>query len=84
MNELLKKEIKSLKMPKKIINKLEKNNINTVLELCGNSRMDLAEKEFLKEEINEIIITLQLLGLDLKKNHAKKNPIIEDIINLKK
>lgn len=84
MVELLKREVKILKIRKEILDKLNKNNIHTILELCNNSRIDLSKKDFIKEEINEIIITLQLLGLDLKKNHAKKNHIIEDIIQSKK
>lgn len=84
MNETLKKDVKNLKIRKAIIDKLKKNDIHTILELCNNSRMDLSEKDFIKEEVNEIIITLQLLGLDLKKNHAKKNTIIEDIVQSKK
>lgn len=79
MKELLAKEVSTLNVNKKIIKILQENNILTVYELCNCSRIILSEKGFLNEQINEIIVALQLLGLDLKKNHAKRNTIIEEI-----
>ena len=55
MVELLKREVKILKIRKEILDKLNKNNIHTILELCNNSRIDLSKKDFIKEEINELV-----------------------------
>lgn len=79
MKKILKNDISTLNLHSKIKNKLKENNINTVLELCNNSRMELAKFDLTNPEINDIAICLQLVGLDLKKNHAKRNTAIESL-----
>lgn len=82
MDKNLEKNISNLRLGKNITNKLLSNNIKTILDLCNYSRMELSELEFSNEQINEIIIALQLLGLDLKRNHAKKNTILYSNSNI--
>lgn len=78
MEENLEKNICVLRLGKIITNKLLTNDIKSVLNLCNYSRMELAELNFTNEEINEMVIALQLLGLDLKRNHAKRNTILNN------
>lgn len=79
MKEILKQDVDVLKLENKTVNVLNKNNINTVLNLCNYSRMELLELGLKNEQINSIIVKLQLKGLDLKKNHAHKNTLIGQI-----
>ena len=76
MNEILGKNISALNLRKNISNKLLLNKITYILKLCNYSRMELSNLGFSNDDINEIIIKLQLNGLDLKPNHAKKNTLI--------
>jgi len=78
MNEILEKNISILNLGKNIFNKLLSNKITNILKLCNYSRMELADLEFSNDDINEIIIKLQLNGLDLKPNHAKKNTLLDN------
>ena len=78
MNEILEKNISALNFGKTISNKLILNKITYILKLCNYSRMELSDLGFSNDEINEIIIKLQLNGLDLKPNHAKKNTLINN------
>jgi len=80
MKEVLTKNVSTLKLEKKIINKLLDNSINTILDLCNHTRMTLADLGFTNEQINTIIISLQLQGLDLKKNHAKRNTLVDSLM----
>lgn len=80
MKEVLTKNVSTLKLEKKIINKLLDNSINTILDLCNHTRMTLADLEFTNDQINSIIISLQLQGLDLKKNHAKRNTLVDSLM----
>ena len=61
------KSIDNLSLDKKIINKLKTININFIEELWQLKRIDLKNNNFSNDEINEIIISLQLIGLDLNK-----------------
>jgi DNA-directed RNA polymerase alpha subunit len=61
------KSINSLSLEKDIINKLKDININYIEELWQLKRSDLKSNNFNNEEINKIIISLQLIGLDLNK-----------------
>ena len=79
MQKILNDDVKTLKLPKDIKNELNRLNINTVLELCNYSRMELTELGLTNHQTNNIAICLQLIGLDLKRNHAKKNTAIEAI-----
>ena len=42
----------------------------------------LSDLDFNNEEIKDIIISLELQGLDLKRNHAKRNKLIDKKINI--
>ena len=77
MQDKLQNDITTLNLDKKIIKLLKDNNVNTVYELCKFSRMELSEIGIQNSQITDITIALQLLGLDLKKNHAKKNLIVD-------
>lgn len=76
--EVLKNNINTLSINKKVIEVLNNSGIQTVKDLCKCSRMDLADKGLENSEIKDIMITLQLKGLDLKPNHAKKNVLINN------
>jgi hypothetical protein len=80
MKEILEKDISILRLEKNITKNLLSNNIDNVLKLCNYSRIELSELNFTNEQINEIIIGLQLIGLDLKKNHAKRNTVLDGLI----
>ena len=60
-----------LELPKKIINILEKNSIDSVAKLKNLSRSNLKEFGLTNEEINKITIKLQLAGYDLKKKNKR-------------
>lgn len=76
MNNILERDIKTLGLNKNLIDKLIENNILNVYKLCSYSRMELSKLKFTNDEINDLIIKMQLLGLDIKKNHAKNNSLI--------
>ena len=76
MKEILKKEVKEMIHDKKLLKRLEEIEIRTVEELCNHSRMELSQKGLENLYINDIIITLELNGIDLKPNHAKKNHLV--------
>lgn len=78
MNEILEKNISTLNLGKNIFNKLLSNEITNILELCNYSRMELADIGLSNEDINQIIVKLQLMGLDLKPNHAKRNTLLDN------
>lgn len=77
MRKILDKNVSTLKLNNNITEKLFENDIDTILKLCNCTRIQLSDLEFTNQEINEIIINLQLKGLDLKKNHAKKNTLLK-------
>ncbi len=60
-------KIEKLSLTKEIIEKLKKENINNIDELWTLKRRDLKNKGFSNDEINNIIISLQLIGLDLNR-----------------
>ena len=78
MGKILDRNVSTLKLNSNITEKLLDNNIDTILNLCNHTRIELSDLEFANDEINEIIINLQLIGLDLKKNHAKKNTLLKN------
>lgn len=81
MKELLQKPILKLPIDKKIKELLSENQVNTVYEVCSRSRMELANEVGLTNlQINDIIIYLQLQGLDLKPNHAKRNTKLDTYV----
>lgn len=59
--------ISSLSISEGIVNKLKELNINYIEELWVLKRSDLKNNGFSNEEVNNIIISLQLIGLDLNK-----------------
>ena len=76
MIEALKNNITTLSINKKVL-QVNNNGIETVKDLCKYSRIELADKGLENSEIKDIMISLQLNGLDLKPNHAKRNILIE-------
>lgn len=64
------KNISELSLKKEIIDKLNEKEVFLIKDLCSLRRRVLKEYGFSNDEINDIIITLQLVGLDLNK---KKN-----------
>lgn len=69
MKEVLKKEIKVLNFSESINEKLVEREINFVHELCKHNRKSLKEYGFKASEINDIMVKLQLQGLDLGKKY---------------
>ena len=76
MKEVLKKDIKEVIKDRTILTTLNEIGIQSVGELCGYSRMELSENGFENSIVKYIRIALQLNGVDLKPNHAKKNSLI--------
>lgn len=75
------KDIKTLKINTKAENQLKENNINNIFELCHYSRIELAEIGIKNDDINNIMVKLQLIGLNLKTNHALRNNLVDNINN---
>ena len=61
------KNINELSLDKEIIDKLNEKEEFLIKDLCSLRRRVLKEYGFSNDEINNIIITLQLVGLDLNK-----------------
>lgn len=76
MKEILGKEVKEVIKDRKILGTLDDLGISNVAELCNYSRMELNEKGLTNSSVNDIRIALQLNGIDLKPNHARKNSLI--------
>jgi len=64
---ILNKEIKFLDLNKKVENKLLNLDIKTIKDLWCLNRVDLKKLNFSDNEIKEIMIKLELNGLDLNK-----------------
>ena len=67
MKKSLEKNINSLNLNEKINKVLESNNIFLINDLWLLSRNKLKDFGLVNEEINQIVIKLQLNGLDLNK-----------------
>lgn len=76
MKEILEKELKDIIKDRKILTSLDGLGIASIGELCNYSRMELNEKGLANSSVNDIRIALQLNGIDLKPNHARKNSLI--------
>ena len=76
MKEILCKNVNEVIRDKSIISTLDEIGISNVGELCNFSRMELNEKGIPNSQVNDIRIALQLNGIDLKPNHARKNSLI--------
>ncbi len=72
MKDILKKDLSVLDINNGIKDKLKENEINFVYELCALNRKKLKEYKFKPSEINDIIVKLQLEGLDLGKKYKIK------------
>lgn len=64
-NKYVDESIKILDLDKNLLEILEQNNISKVGEVWRLKRKDLKELGFKDSDINQVIIKLQLLGLDL-------------------
>ena len=71
------KDITTLKVNSKVAEKLKHNNINNIYELCHYSKIELGQLGIPNTDINNIMVQLQLLGLNLKSNHAIRNTLID-------
>lgn len=80
MQKILENDVSSLNVGKCVVGKLKENNINSIYDLCGYSRMELSDIGFINSQISTISVELQLLGIDLKKNHAKRNTSIDSYL----
>lgn len=67
VNKYLDEEIKILDLEKEVVDLLKENNINTVNDLWCLNRKKLKELGVKDPDIKQIIIKLQLIGLDLNK-----------------
>ena len=76
MKEIFGKEVKEIIKDRKILGTLDDLGIANIAELCNYSRMELNEKGLTNSSVNDIRIALQLNGIDLKPNHARKNSLI--------
>ena len=76
MKEILCKSVNEVIRDKKILGTLDEIGIANVGELCNFSRMELNERGIPNSQVNDIRIALQLNGIDLKPNHARKNSLI--------
>ena len=61
------RSISSLSLSKELLNKLKDKGINYIEDVWLLKRTDLKILGFSNDEINNIIISLQLIGLDLNK-----------------
>lgn len=59
--------ISSLSLSKELVNKLKDKGINYIEDVWVLKRADLKTLGISNDEINNIIISLQLIGLDLNK-----------------
>lgn len=75
MKEILKKDVKDIIRNQTVLCALKDIGVQKVSDLCAYSRMELTEKGFENSSLKEIRIALQLNGMDLKPNHAKRNSL---------
>ena len=61
------KSINNFSLSKDIVNKLKYNDLNYIEDVWKLKRINLKNLGFTNEEIKEIVISLQLIGLDLNK-----------------
>lgn len=80
MRKILENDISTLNLGKGLVTKLKENDINSIYDLCTFSRMELSNIGLENPQITNITVELQLLGIDLKKNHAKRNTSIDSYL----
>lgn len=56
-----------LNLSNEILDIFKKNKINTIEKLTNLERNDLKKMSLTNSQINQVIIQLQLVGMDLKK-----------------
>lgn len=61
------KDINNLSISKELINKLKDKELNYIEDVWVLKRINLKTLGFTNDEIKEIVISLQLIGLDLNK-----------------
>ena len=61
------RDISKLSLSKELINKLKDKKLNYIEDVWQLKRINLKTLGFTNDEIKEIIISLQLIGLDLNK-----------------
>ena len=61
------KSINNLSLSKEMIYKLKEKELNYIEDIWKLKRINLKELGFTYDEIKEIVISLQLIGLDLNK-----------------
>ena len=66
-NKYLSLSIKELDLDKKVLNTLISNDINLISDLWVLNRTKLKEMGLKDRDIKDIVIQLQLVGLDLNK-----------------
>lgn len=67
VNKFLDENVKTLELDQEVIDLLKDNNINLINELWVCNRKKLKELGVKDADIKQIIIKLQLIGLDLNK-----------------
>lgn len=68
MKSICSKEIKYLNLDEDVVNKFD-DSIITIRDLCTKTRKDLKNMNLTTSQINKIIISLQLNGVDLGKKY---------------
>lgn len=66
--KIMKNSVDKLQISQNAINILKKNNIQDIEQLCKQTRKALKEMNILQIDIRDIVLSLQLVGLDLKNN----------------
>ena len=66
-NKILEKDLTFLKLDFKVISILNENNINNINDLWGLTRKELKNLKISDKDIHNIIVKLQLNGLDLNR-----------------
>lgn len=73
INIFLKKRIEELGIDYDIIRKLNDNNIYTINDLWNLNRIELKKIKLNDNQVNQIIIKMQLCGIDLNRRRYNKN-----------
>lgn len=68
---MLNQDIQKLDLDSKLIKKLKDNNIDIVRDLWKQKRTDLKKIGLSDNEINQVIIKMQLQGIDLNQKIYK-------------
>ena len=61
------KDVSNLSISRELINKLKEKDLNYIEDVWILKRINLKALGFTYDEIKEIVISLQLIGLDLNK-----------------